>query len=422
MPKKFFDIIPPNKDISYSQDKVSKFDKKRSKSPVFFQEKNIFSFFTNKKWQNIKGKILGGILGILILIGLFSYFNFKEARIEIWPQLEVLNFNKEVVINAKLGESSFSTENISGKFLEEEKEAFQQFSSSGIKMIEEKSKGIIRVYNNYHQAISLVADTRFLTSDGELFYLEKRIYIPAGSFIDARIEAAEPGSDYNIKPSTFSVPGLVGYPSYTAVYGKSFSQMSGGSLDNVFQITQDDLEKAENILKERLKKEGRESLENKVETDYILLKKAINQEITEVFSLALVGAEVEKFGFQVKIKSKAIIFKKENLENFVKEFILNQIEPFQKIDEESLEINYSFRSVDLESGKIFLSLEISTKVYSNIDISSIKKVLFGKSLEATRVILENQPQIIKVQVKLWPFWVKRVPEDEEKIKINLRLD
>lgn len=402
MPKKIFDILPP-----------------------VFPEKKISPSSKKKKYLKIKGKALV-IFSILISAGIFSYFIFKEARIEIWPMSEVLTFKKEIIIDSTLKESNLALwikdATIPGKFLEEKKDIFQQFSSSGTKIIKEKSEGIIRVYNNYHESVSLVANTRFLTADGKLFYSKNKIYIPAGSFIDTKVEAAEFGPDYNIKPSTFSIPGLVGYPSYTAIYGKSFSAMTGGFLNEVSQVTKDDLEEAKNILTEKLKKEGKESLENNIGDDYILLEKAIVQEVTEASSLVPVGSEVEKFTFQLEIKSKAIVFKKENLENFVKGFIINQIENSKKIHEESLKINYFLQSVDLETGKIVLSLEFSAKIYSDIDIFSIKKVISGKSLKETQIILENHPQIVKVQVKLWPFWVKKVPYSEGKIKINLKVD
>ena len=65
---------------------------------------------------------------------------------------------------------------------------------------------------------------------------------------------------------------------------------------------------------------------------------------------------------------------------------------------------------------------MEAKIYSDIDQTNLKKGLSGKSLAEAELFLENQPQITRVLVKLWPFWVKKAPEDIERIEIRLRVD
>ena len=91
-------------------------------------------------------------------------------------------------------------------------------------------------------------------------------------------------------------------------------------------------------------------------------------------------------------------------------------------DEESLTINVLPETVNLDSGKIILSLDVSAKIYSEIDIFVLKDNLKGRSLAETKIFLENQPEITKIKVEFWPFWVRRVPEDLDKIEFNLRID
>jgi hypothetical protein len=37
-------------------------------------------------------------------------------------------------------------------------------------------------------------------------------------------------------------------------------------------------------------------------------------------------------------------------------------------------------------------------------------------------LLKEQPQITKFQFKFWPFWLKKIPSDPNKVKINILLD
>lgn len=427
MAKKIFDILPP------AEGEVRQ---RRQTPPATSRKEELLPIFKRKKRWGIKEKVMMGwspvikkslilFSAILILVGIFSYFFLGEARIEIWPVAEILNFKEDLTIDIALSETDptlwLKGGTIPGKFLEEEKSLFRQFSSTGKALKEVKAEGIIRVYNNYQESISLVQNTRFLSADGKLFRSKERIYIPSGGFRDLKVQAAEAGEDYNVKPSTFSIPGLVGYPSYTAIYGKSFSSMEGGFRGEVPQLLEDDLVQAENILVEKLRDENRKNLEAKAR-DFVLLEEAIVDEVIEASSLAQAGAEIEQFSFLVKLKSKALVFNKEQLENFAKEFILTQIDSSKKLDEKSLKINYSLKSIDFKAGKILLSLEFSAKIFSEINFEELKQELRGKSEIQVKNFLSNQSEISRAQVKFWPFWLKKVPEDKEKIKLEIRID
>ena len=198
--------------------------------------------------------------------------------------------------------------------------------------------------------------------------------------------------------------------------------MSGGFKEEVFEVTQEDLEEAEKILTERATKEVKGALKSKIPAGFITLEEGFQTEILETFSLAQSGAELEKFIFQVKAKTQTISFKKEDLEKFSKDFITAEIPADKNFDQETLKIEYSPEAIDLEGGKVTLSLKLKAKIYSAIDETSLKQVLAGKSLTETQFFLQNQPEVTRAQVELWPFWVKQVPENLDKIKIKIAVD
>jgi len=405
--KKFFDIISP-------------------KPPPTFPEKDFLpppSLLPKKKWWGMG-------LAILILAGFFGYFIFSKVEIEIWPETAILNFQEEVEVNPKVSQLDSEKKLIPGEFFEAEKEITQEFPSSGKTLKEEKSQGTIRVFNNYHLSQALVANTRFQPPLEKVLYFKttKRIVIPAKSYLDIEVIADRTGEEYNIGPSTFSIPGLAGFPQYYSIYGKSFSAMIGGFKGEISRITEKDLDRAKNILVEKLFDETKTSLKNKIPADFILLEKAIIQEIIEALSPVRAGELLSSFNFKVRVKSKGLVFKKSDIDRFVKEFIYSQVGPAKKIEEKSQKVNYSQKSLNLplvqpeEAGRIILSLEFSAKVYSDINFPELKKGLRGKSEIEVKTFLENQPQISKIQVKFWPFWINKIPEDIEKIRIRLNID
>ena len=417
MVKKIFDIAP-KKELEKEEIKKD-----------FFKKKPKLNFRVSFPVK--KSLIL--IPLVLIGVGIFAYFNLSQAEIEIWPKTEIVSFKTKLTVDERVENINFLANLIPGKIFEEEKTITQEFPSTGKKLIEKKAEGIIRVFNDSQREQILVAQTRFQpplekfrspleAGENPWFRIQERIVIPAKSYKDVKVVADAPGEKYNIEPSTFSIPGLAGTPQYTFVYGKSFEPMKDGLKKEVPEVSQEDLKKAEEFLKEKVEKETKETLKAKIPPEFIVLEKEIKTEILEIFPLARAGAELEKFTFQVKARAKTISFKKEDLENFSKEFIISKIPTDKKLNQKSLKINYLPETINLEAGKIVLSLNLEAEIFSDIDKVSLKQGLVGKSLAETQFLLKNQPEIDRVKVKLWPFWVKKVPENLEKIKIKEIVD
>jgi hypothetical protein len=425
MVKKIFDILPP-KELKEEEEveipapkpfwsKLKKPKKPKIKVPPLLKSrKNLV------------------LVSLILVLALFSCcLTLSKAEIEIWPEAEILTFETELTIDKTTESIDFQDKVIPGKVFEVEKTVTEKFSSSGKTFQEKKAEGVIRVYNNYSTVSQAFrVNTRFMSDSGKVFRTPERIVVPGKKeeegkwvpgYLDVKVVAAETGADYNIGPSTFSIPGLQGTELYTAFYGKSLEPMKGGFKEEVFQVTQKDLDQAEDTLTKKAKEECEASLKEKITSEFDLLKEASETKILETFSLAQAGEEKERFTFQVKAKSRVLVFEPENVESFAADFISSQLSSGKKLYLESLKINHSLESRDFELGKMVLSLEIEAKIYSDIDEISLKKGLLGKSLTETEIFLENQPQITKAQVKLWPFWVKKVPESIDKIKIELNL-
>ncbi len=420
MPKKFYDIIPPKGIESFSEKlelkKEIRQPKERGRKP-----KRIF----------LKGLICCAVF--LILLGVAGFYIFSKVEIKIWPKTDILNSKETVIIDSEITEPNFEAKIIPGKIFSDEKSTSEEFPASGKVLKEEKARGVIRVYNAASTSSRTLIPSRFVSADGKLFWSVNRAIIPGGRYekgklipgeIDVDVQAAQAGEDYNIGPSTFALPALAGSASYTTIYGKSFSAMTGGSRKEVSQVTKEDLEKAENTLIERLKKESRDFLKTSLPTDFVLLDEAISQEIVETNSSVQALTEAQSFNFQVKIKSEGVGFKKSDIENFAKNVIILNIPEGKKIHEESLEINYSLLNLPSPTfpKKVELGLEIKAKVYSDIDLTELKKALLGKSFKESKIFLENLPEVTKTEIKSWPLLRKIIPENIEKVEIKLRLD
>jgi len=444
MVQKIIDIIPPDKkgQVSVIQSNIE------AEQPVHIEEEKRVhrsvekkSFSTPIEEKKIKFSlpkiphkgILISTLLVLIIAGAGCYFSLSKADIYIWPETEVKSFKTKATIDKAVSNIDVSNNSIPGKIFEMERIVLGEFPSTGKVSKEVKAEGVIRVYNNYSASSQiLIINTRFMSVEGKLFRSTERITIPGAvvengkvvspGYTDVKVRADKAGPEYDINASTFSIPGFVGTDKYTKFYGKSTEPMKGGESKEAIQVTSEDLEKAKAFVTEKAIKECEDAIKLEIPQDYILPDKSLKTEIVEVFSLATPKSEMEKFNYQAKAHSTALAFKKADIDNFIKAFIIQQIPQGKKINEESLDVNYSVETVNFDNGKISISIEASVKIYSSVDENSLKNGLIGKSLAETRISLENQPNTVKSEVKFWPFWVKSVPDNLEKVNLRLMFD
>ncbi len=411
MPKEIIDIIPPEK---IGKPKLLLSKKKELKKPK----------------RKIRFRKLWFFLVLILIISGFGYgFTFSRVEIEIWPKMDTFELGLEIIVDSKAKEADWSAKIIPGYFLEERNSFSQQFPASGKIIKDEKAEGVIRIYNNYSGlSQSLRANTRFMAASGEVFRTPIRVVIPGKKtekgkevpgYIDVKVIADQPGPEYNIESTSFSIPGLVGTALYTKFYGRSFELMTGGFKGETPQVTKEDLEKAEIAVVKRLKAEGEQILEKKaVDSGSILLKETFEQEVKATSSSAKAGVEVENFDFLAEVKSTVLIFEEED----INKLILDQAPQGTRFYEKSLDINWKSKELNLIQGKITLDLEFSGEVYSDLDQLVLRRELKERPLLEAKEFLEKKSEISKVEIDSWPFWIKKIPRNLNKIKLKLKLD
>ena len=440
MPEKVIDIrYPENKNANTVPKEILREKTKESRTQP--------KIGTGKSGRAGK-RILLLIIYILIITVLVSgYFILPKAKIEIWPQTQTLQFQEKIEVLTKESQADFVKKILPGKVFEESLEVSQEFQASGTATRNEKSKGAIQVYNAYSDSPqSLVAGTRFISAEGKLFKSVKAVTIPGGTYdskgkltpglLDVEVVAAEPGEGYDIGPSTFSIPGFSGTPKYTSFYGKSFSPMTGGSVQSVPQITESDLEKARKAVSDKFFSEGKNLLIKKMAADSLLLEEAIEQNEVNISHSEVIGAEKQTFTSPAKGHLKAIIFKKSDAESFTGMILDSRVAELSgsekldtqngfwgayQIQDSSIYINYKLGSIDWQSGKLTVDLDFSAKIYPGVNSNIFRTAILGKSMNEVNALLTDQPIIDNHSIKLSPFWVKSIPKKDSKVEIKINL-
>ncbi len=322
---------------------------------------------------------------------------------------------------------------------EEEK---RTFFSSGKESDGSRAEGILKVYNNYSPSPqSLVENTRFISSDGKLFYSTERITIPGtrtegGRTIPGEVEvlvrAAETGSDYNIdKTSKFSVPGLQGTALYTAIYAENKDPIKGGYSGEVPLITESDIENAREVLITDLREKAKDKIAKEIADDFIIENELIEEEIIEESFSPGIGENYESFEYSIKLNLKIISFKQSDVEKIIEialneeTFIFdegsNSFFPKKEIHKEGLVINFYPSLINFREGRVVLKAESNVSVYPGIDVDNFKKNLSGKKFEELEIIMEDYSQIYNFDLNYWPFWIRTMPSPD-RVNIEIKVE
>ena len=442
MTKQFFDILPPEEGsrkprpervILEKKSRKKTSSKRRFRPGISLGKPKQFLESFRRKFISKKTVVLPLLLLLVLAISLF--FTLGKAEIEIKPKTELLDFETEILLDSNFeGLLSDWVEKgtVPAEIIEDERTSEKEFPATGEAVVEKKAEGIIRIYNEYSSNSQIfVANTRFVSAEGKLFRSQERVVVPGQryeggklkpGFVDIKIVAAEAGPEYNIEPTILSIPGLLGSEMYTSFYAESFSPMQGGFEGKALQVTEEDLKKGQNLLEKEVQEEILNFLQQKWPHSSLQQLDLIEKEILEKSCGAQVQDNVNSFSCTIRVHTKALVFKESDLESFAKENLFSETEEGKEIKGGTVELVCSVLEKDLKEGRANVNLLALAQIYSPVDEDFLKKAMAGRSEEEVITLLEGQPGIENAKIKFWPFWLKKVPKNTEKIKIKTVLD
>jgi len=388
-----------------------------------------------KRSRRLPGWMVKGLLPLFVLVvflvGVVHIF-FAKADVTLWPETRQIKLLEPIA--AEVGRAQLDKEEriIPARTLTQEEKVTRLFPASSNTIKVNRASGTIRVFNAYTTTPqTLIVQTRFVSEEGKLFRTPVRITIPGATneggkrtpgFLDIEIVAAEPGEDYNIGPSNFSLPGLSGSALFTAIYAESTEPMIGGSERVVSVVSDDDIEKAKESLIEELTEKATEELLSRVPEHMIATKDSIVVKVGEADSLVQAGAEIDQFNVSVSLVATAFLFSKADVDALVDDFLFQELQEGERIAQEKTQVNFQRIAVDKTKNIASLELSIETIAYEHVDPTELKIKLRGKSKEEAESILASFGAFRETSIFLWPFWISSLPGNVDKLRIQVVID
>lgn len=366
----------------------------------------------------------GLILGIVLISFLFSLF-FGGAEVTVHPKEDSLTVSGDfsaVGSDPKEGELRYEIMTLESLLT-------KTVPATGSEQAEVKASGQITIFNDFNSSPQrLIRNTRFETPEGLIYRIDKSVVVPGqedggpGS-IEVTVYADEPGEEYNIALTDFTIPGFKGAEQFEHFYAQSVTPMTGGFEGERLVVEESVLESERTALQRELESDLRGQVADQIPEGFVSFD-------TGVFVVYSSETPVEK-GNDVEIREKAVLYNILFEEGALAKYLaLNTLASFDSSQSVRFKEGATLSFTPLppaEGGDIepWRTGELDFRMSGNADIvwqfdeEKLKSDLAGRNKEAIHTILSGYPSIDEAEVVIRPFWRGNFPEDTEEIKIDV---
>jgi hypothetical protein len=410
MTRKIYDIIPPEHQAETHEEMAKECS---AREPVI-KRKRKFPFVP----------LL--VLVALSLVGVFFFVQGK-AEVTISPKTEDVAVDATFVVDTNEAVIDYDNNVIPGIVFSDKRDGSENFDSTGTDDKAKKATGTIKIFNkmNPAKALSLVKGTRFLSVPGGLIYKADAAFtIPAAKSdsapgsVEIKVTAAEAGKEYNLSSATFSLPGLSGSEYYSNIWAESSSALAGGEESTVKIATKADIASAKDQFEEKYDEESKAALIASIPDGYAYFQEDISPVLSNTAVSAKEGDEVDQFNVSGHIESSATVFRNEDADKLGEKLLMKDVSELKKIVPGSVSFEIKEKKTN-KDGTVTLKVSFKGKIYSLPEDSILMNSLLGKDTKYSASLLENIPEVSKVEIKLTPWWKFKIPNDEKRINIKL---
>ncbi len=367
-----------------------------------------------------------GIILVILGIGVASSFLMQGAKVTVYPHFKEPNLNATFTAYKIPEEGELNYE-----IMTLEAEGERQVTATGKEEAFTQATGKILIYNTHQtKPIRLVTNTRFESPEGLIFKVKDSVMVPGYSVgpsgdivpgvVTAEVYASEAGSEYNLPPTKFTIPGFKDYPEYETVYAESVENMAGGFSGEKFIIEENELSVVQESLREELRNSLKQRLDSELPADFI---KFSNSETFTHQSLPAVESGDDQATIKEKVTVRVPLFAAKDFAKYIAAASVSGYEGNPVRIEDYANLNFSYDSATTTAQDISVLDSLTFKLVGKPTLiweyeeSKLKTDLLDANKTALPSILGGYPAIRSAEAVIRPFWKTKFPSATNKIEI-----
>ncbi|TAK94825.1 hypothetical protein EPO05_05825 [Patescibacteria group bacterium] len=381
--------------------------------------------------------ILFVLFCVLVAVGVGGYLFLPSATVNVRLKDQMVEKDMELKVEARATGVDNPSLTIPGRVVENEKVYTYSYTPTGStgrssSTSGQKAHGTVVIYNEFSSAPQpLVATTRLLSADNKLFRIVRGVTVPgmveAGGktqpgAIEIEVVADQAGSEFNIEPTTFTIPGFEGSPKYEKFRAKSTKAMLGGgggvaaSPNAQAQVIQGDIASAKTKSESDAKLKAADDLKGGLERGLILADGIADISILESVSPAKVGEVTNQFSYSVRTKVRAIVFSEQDAKTLFEQYARGNAPA--SATKTVVKLEYGVGSANWGAQTAYVKVHGKLSYDTELDVAQFKADLVGKQQEEVRDVIQRYPQIKEVELFFSPkFMPEKFPQYPKRINI-----
>jgi hypothetical protein len=298
-------------------------------------------------------------------------------------------------------------------------------STTGSEYREQAASGEITIYNNYsNESLQLVTNTRFQTIDGRIYRIQEAVVVPGKSSgqpgnITAMVYADEAGSEYNIDPTSFSIPGFEGTPYEELMYAESRTKITGGIATEVPIVATSTRQEIEEQAATQLQDQLRTKMEEELPEGFVFYDDGV------FFSSEISGSSENESSTMLSVTGRlqVVAFDGKQLATHLATDYSDNVSSEADIRIQDL-ADFTFSIQDKETFNIVIDSNFSfsftgdSQIVWQYDERALVRDLRGLQKDRLNEVLVNYTGIQEAEVVTRPFWKQTLPAQAEDITIN----
>ena len=364
--------------------------------------------------------VIGGAALLLIGFLVWAIWFAPRATVVITAKTTPVNVSENVALT--LDGATDAQANILKAIRQEQRsELSVEFTATGEKNLGNRAKGTVEFSTGAIQNLgrTIPAGTVLTSSSGAQYTTDQSVTFTMSNYEGAEtgITATEPGEKYN--GATGSMRGA---PS--GVSAQITKATTGGTDKMAKVVSEEDITRATDMLNEKKDDQLRQKLESSFASSSLVIEESYQENRSNPTPSVAVGAEAAgPVSLKATITASMYAVDQLDLSTYLKAKVNQEIEGVtaQKIYEDGAE-DASFTQFASSAEATTVRLSANATVGPEIEESRVKEQVSGKSYGDIQASLESIAGVDDVDTQFWPFWVRTVPNDVDRITVEFKLD